>query len=74
MFSNKKSVVIRMKEQDKNSLKEIDVPIISKITREKDSMLDYEIETTKIYDIITNDNLVKKEFNRIIYRGDKSND
>ena len=54
--------------------KEIDVPIISKITREKDSMLDYEIETTKIYDIITNDNLVKKEFNRIIYRGDKSND
>lgn len=29
VFGNKKSVVIRMKEQDKNSLKEIDVPIVS---------------------------------------------
>ena len=49
--------------------KDIEIPIISKITREKDEMLDYEIEITKIYDIPFNTNLVKKEFERIIYIG-----
>ena len=49
--------------------KEINLPIISKITREKDSMLEYEIETTKIYDIKNTDNLVQKEFDKIIVIG-----
>ena len=43
--------------------KEIDIPIISKIKREKDPMLEYEIETTKIYDLPYNENLLEKEFN-----------
>ena len=51
--------------------KDLDIPIISKITREKDEMLDFEIETTKIYDIYTN-NLAKREFQSIIYKGDKN--
>lgn len=51
--------------------KDLDIPIISKITREKDEMLDFEIETTKIYDIYTN-NLEKREFQSIIYKGDKN--
>ena len=50
------------------------LPIISKITREKDPMLEYEIETTKIYDIICNNNLVNREFESIIYIGDDNND
>lgn len=49
--------------------KEIDVPLISKVTREKDKMLEYEIETTKIYDIINNNDLVKREFDKIINIG-----
>ena len=53
-----------------NSIKkDIDVPIISKVTREKDEMLEYEIETTKIYDIIGNEDIVKKEFDKIINIG-----
>jgi hypothetical protein len=53
-----------------NSIKkELDIPIISKITREKDEMLEYEIETTKIYDIYTN-NLEKREFQSLIYKGE----
>jgi hypothetical protein len=57
-----------------NSIKkDIDIPIISKVTREKDEMLEYEIETTKIYDIISNENIVKKEFDKII-NGGISND
>lgn len=51
--------------------KDLDIPIISKITKEKDEMLDFEIETTKIYDIYTN-NLAKREFQSIIYKGDKN--
>ena len=51
--------------------KDLDIPIISKITREKDEILDFEIETTKIYDIYTN-NLEKREFQSIIYKGDKN--
>jgi len=51
-----------------NSIKKnIDIPIISKITKEKDPQLTFEIETTKIYDIINNENLLKKEFEKIIY-------
>ncbi len=54
-----------------NSIKkDIEIPIISKITREKDSMLEYEIETTKIYDIKNNEDLVKKEFDKIIIGGE----
>ena len=54
--------------------KEINIPIISKITREKDEMLEFEIETTKIYDIINNSNLVKKEFERIYYKNEEINE
>jgi len=54
--------------------KEIDLPIISKITKEKDSLLDFEIETTKIYDIPYNQNLVKKEFQKITYQKENEND
>ena len=50
--------------------KDLELPLISKITREKDEMLDFEIETTKIYDIINNENLLKREFERIIYKGE----
>ena len=49
--------------------KEIELPIISKILKEKDEMLEFEIETTKIYDIYTN-NLEKKEFQKLIYKGE----
>lgn len=53
--------------------KELDIPLISKITKEKDEMLNFEITTTKIYDIVNNKNLVKKEFEKIIYvKGDKN--
>lgn len=54
--------------------KEIDLPIISKITKEKDPLLNFEIETTKIYDIPYNQNLVKKEFQKIIYQKENEND
>lgn len=55
--------------------KEIDIPIISKVVREKDPILEFEIATTKIYDITSNNNLVKNEFTKIIYvKGEKEND
>ena len=55
-----------------NSIKkELDIPLISKITRDKDEMLEYEIETTKIYDIYTN-NLEKREFQSLIYKGEEN--
>ena len=54
--------------------KDLCVPLISKISRNKDPMLDFEIDTTKIYDIINNCDLVKNEFNSIIYLGDEEND
>ena len=50
--------------------KELDIPIISKITREKDSMLEYEIETTKIYDLPYNNNLIELEFKNHLYKED----
>ena len=49
--------------------KDLDLPLISKITREKEKMLEYEIEITKIYDIPYKEDLSKKEFERIIFIG-----
>ena len=54
-----------------NSIKkDLDVPIISKITREKDLMLEFEINTTKIYDLIYNEDLFKKEYQNHLYKED----
>ena len=52
--------------------KEIDIPIISKITREKDNMLEYELETTKIYGLVYDniDELLDKEFQNKLYKED----
>ena len=49
--------------------KEVTIPIISKITKEKNPMLEFEIETTNIYDIKFNE-LQKKEESKIIYKGE----
>lgn len=50
--------------------KDIDIPIISKINREKDPMLEYEIETTKIYGLIYDniDELIDKEYQNKLYK------
>lgn len=54
-----------------NSVKKnIDIPIISKITRNKDSMLEFELETTNIYNIKNKSS--KKEEESIIYLGGKN--
>ena len=50
--------------------KDIDIPIISKITREKDPMLEFEIQTTEIYDLPHHENLVKKEYQNKLYKED----
>ena len=50
--------------------KDIDVDIISKITRTKDPMLEYELYTTKIYNITNKSS--KKEEESIIYLGGKN--
>ena len=47
--------------------KAVDVPIISKITRNKDPMLEFELETTNIYNLKGN---TCKEENKIIYKGE----
>ena len=47
--------------------KDIDIPIISKITRNKDAMLEFELETTNIYNI--KNKSIKKEEESIIYLG-----
>ena len=49
--------------------KEIDIPIISKITRNKDPMLEFELSTTNIYNLKGN---TCKEENKIIYKGDNN--
>ena len=54
--------------------KDLAISLISKITREKDKMLEFEINTTKIYDIINNNDLFKRESNSIIYLGDEDHD
>ena len=52
--------------------KEIDIPIISKIKREKDEMLEFEIDTTKIYSLILPQEkqlqLIEKEFKNKLYK------
>ena len=50
--------------------KELDIPIVSKITREKDPMLEFELTTTKIYDLIYNEELIKKEYQNHLYKED----
>ncbi|MBQ9019217.1 MAG: nucleotidyltransferase [Bacilli bacterium] len=50
--------------------KDIDIPIISKITKNKDPMLEFELETTNIYNI--KNKSVKKEEEKIIYIGGKN--
>ena len=50
--------------------KDIDIPISSKITKNKDKMLEFEINTSKIYDITNNEKLYKKEFQKINYYKD----
>ena len=54
--------------------KKVEVPIISKVTRDKDKMLDFEIQTTFVYDIIHNKKLGKKEFEKILIVGEDNND
>ena len=52
-----------------NSIKkELDIPLISKISKEKDPMLEFEIETTKIYSLTENnqEKLVNQEYQKII--------
>ncbi len=53
--------------------KDIEIPIISKINREKDDMLSYEIETTKIYGLVYDDidYLLNKEYQNKLYKEDK---
>ena len=50
--------------------KNIDIPIISKITRNKDPMLEFELDTTNIYNI--KNKSIKKEEESIIYLGGKN--
>ena len=51
-----------------NSVKKnIDIPIISKITRDKDLMLEFELETTNIYNL--KNKSIKKEEQKLIYIG-----
>ena len=50
-----------------NIKKNIDIPIISKITRDKDSMLEFELETTNIYNL--KNKSIKKEEQKLIYLG-----
>ncbi len=50
--------------------KDIDIPIISKITREKDDMLEFELETTNIYNL--KNKSIKKEEQKLIYIGGKN--
>ena len=55
-----------------NSIKKkVDIPIISKILREKDPMLTYELELTQIYDLMQGDCQGMEE-GKIIYLGGKN--
>ena len=53
-----------------NIKKDLDIPLISKIMKEKDPMLSFEIETSKIYALTLDENkqedLIKQEYQRII--------
>ncbi|MDO4996098.1 MAG: nucleotidyltransferase [Bacilli bacterium] len=58
-----------------NSIKkELDIPIISKINRNKDKMLEYEIETTKIYALPYNNYLeeINKEYINHLNKGEEN--
>ena len=47
--------------------KDLDVELISKINRDKPDMLEYELETTKVYALGNDDfSLVEKEYNKIV--------
>ena len=48
--------------------KEVDVPIISKINREKDAILEFELQTTEIYDLIYNEGLINKEYRNTLFK------
>ncbi len=50
--------------------KDLPVPLISKVKRDKEKMLEFEINTTSIYDIMNNKNLVNQEYKSILYIGD----
>ena len=52
--------------------KEVDIPIISKINRNKDPMLDFEIETTKIYALTSNSSkeLIEEEYKNHLNKED----
>lgn len=53
--------------------KEVDIPIISKINKNKDPMLEFELETTKIYSLIEKDTSVetiKNEYKNHLNKGE----
>ena len=52
--------------------KEIDIPIISKINRTKDKMLDFEIHTTQIYALTSSDyyETVYEEYKNHLNKGE----
>ena len=50
--------------------KEISIPIISKISRSKDPMLEFEINTTKIYAITSSNDLIKNEYTNHLNKGE----
>ena len=54
--------------------KDVDVEIISKINRNKDKMLELEIETTKIYELPYNNykNNIEKEFKNHLNKGEQN--
>jgi len=58
--------------------KELDIPLISKMTKNKDSMLTLELETTKIYALSLPNvywkDLVEKEYKNNINKGEIQND
>ncbi len=51
--------------------KKLEIPLISKITRNKPEMLEFEIKTTNIYDIPYQD-CQKMEESRIIIKGEEN--
>ena len=54
--------------------KDLDIPLISKINRNKDPMLEFEIETTKIYSLNLNSEkqieLINKEYENLMNKGE----
>ena len=45
--------------------KDIEVPIITRYKKDISRVLDIELRTTKVYDMVTNNNEVDKEYNSI---------